>query len=114
MPEKNQRWIKIADHICEMEFGTNNIALTEAGDKAICVGRFKDAFFAFASKCPHAGGLLSNGCINEAGHIVCPVHGYKFNMRTGYNVSGEGYFLKHWPLAIRADGVFVDMGKQGC
>ncbi|HRN57398.1 MAG TPA: Rieske 2Fe-2S domain-containing protein [Agriterribacter sp.] len=110
MPQKEQSWIKLADDISGIAFGANDIAVIEVGDKAVCIGRFKDALYAFASRCPHAGGPLSDGCINGAGHIVCPVHGYKFNMRTGYNISGEGYYLKHWPVAVRADGVFVDMG----
>lgn len=111
MSEKKYRWIKIADHIGEIAFGNNNIALAAVGNKEICVGRFKDSFFAFASKCPHAGGLLSEGCMNGAGYIVCPVHGYKFNMRTGHNVSGEGYYLKHWEVSIKPDGVFVSMDE---
>ncbi len=109
MPGKEQSWIRIANHIGEIDFGANNIAERAVGDKKICLGKFNDMVFAFAAVCPHAGGLLAEGCINASGHIVCSVHGYKFNMRTGYNVSGEGYYLKHWPVAIRADGVFVEM-----
>ena len=108
--EKNN-WIKIAEDISEIDFGANNIAEREVGDKKICLGKFNDMIFAFAAVCPHAGGLLADGCINASGYIVCPVHNYKFNMRSGHNVSGEGYHLKHWPVAISPDGVFVDMGK---
>ena len=107
MPEENNNWVKIAEHISEIDFGANNIAEREVGGKKMCLAKFNDMVFAFAAVCPHAGGVLTEGCINVSGHIVCPVHSYKFNMRTGHNVSGEGYHLKHWPVAMRADGVFV-------
>lgn len=109
MQEKNRKWLRIADHLDDIHFGDNNIALAAAGDKKICIGRFEGTLFAFASRCPHAGGALYEACINRAGHIVCPVHGYKFNIRTGYNVSGEGYYLMHWEVVVKPDGVFVNM-----
>lgn len=108
MQEKDRKWLRIAGDVSEIHFGDNNIATVAAGGKEICVGRFEDALFAFASRCPHAGGALGEACINGAGHIVCPVHGYKFNMRTGYNVSGEGYYLMHWEVVVKPDGVFVN------
>jgi 3-phenylpropionate/trans-cinnamate dioxygenase ferredoxin subunit len=33
-------------------------------------------------------------------------------MKNGTNVSGEGYYLKHWPVEIREGGVFVGMEKN--
>ena len=111
MPVEKNKWVKIAEHISEIDFGISNIAETTVEGKKICLGKSNELIFAFAAVCPHAGGALADGCINASGHLICPVHGYKFNMRNGYNVSGEGYFLKHWPVVIRADGVFVDMGK---
>ncbi|MEI9944281.1 MAG: hypothetical protein WDN26_08640 [Chitinophagaceae bacterium] len=30
-------------------------------------------------------------------------------MNNGRNVSGEGYYLKHWPTELREDGLFVGM-----
>lgn len=108
-PEKVYDWIKIAEHIDEMDFGTNGIAVTKIEEKKICIGKNKEAFFAFSFTCPHAGGILAEGCINTTGHVVCPLHGYTFNIQTGYNISGEGYHLKHWPVQIKAEGVFIGM-----
>jgi len=109
MPAEKSVWIKIADNISDIDFGACGIAETEAGGKKICLGKFNGLVFAFSAVCPHAGGRMAEGCINASGHVVCPVHSYKFNMRTGYNVSGEGYYLKHWPVAVRKDGVYVEM-----
>ena len=102
-------WIKIADAISELHFPTNNIIEVQAAEKTICLGKYDDQLFAFARKCPHASGFLSNGYIDSIGNVVCPLHRYKFSLKNGRNTSGEGYFLKHWPVEIREDGVYVGL-----
>ena len=34
-------------------------------------------------------------------------------MENGRNISGEGYYLKHWPVELRENGVFVGMEESG-
>jgi len=34
-------------------------------------------------------------------------------MLNGRNTSGEGYYLKHWKVETREDGVFVEMEEPG-
>ena len=113
MSEKKYMWHKIADHINELDFADNNIAVTEVNGKKICIGRHKEAFFAFAWKCPHAGGILADGYIDALGNVVCPLHRYKFNMENGRNVSGEGYYLKHWPVELRTDVIYIGIEEPG-
>lgn len=109
MPEKTYKWLKIADHINEMDFADNSIAVMNVKGKKICVAKFKDCAFAFVYKCPHAGGILADGYIDAVGNVVCPQHRYKYNLENGRNVSGEGYYLKHWPVELREDGVYMGM-----
>ena len=109
--EKHQ-WIKIADALEEIEFDSNHIAEVQADGKRICLARHQDQIFAFAHKCPHAGGYFADGYIDALGNVVCPIHRYKFCLKNGRNVSGEGYYLKHWPVEIREEGVFVGLEKN--
>lgn len=106
-------WHKIAESINELAFAGNNIAIAELDGKKICIGQFNDKLFAFAYHCPHAGGIMANGYIDAVGNIVCPLHRYKFDMKNGRNVSGEGYYLKHWPVEVREDGIFAGIEKSG-
>ena len=76
-------------------------------EKKSALENSKMSIFAFASKCPHAGGILADGYIDATGNIVCPQHRYKYNLKNGFNVSGEGYYLKNWPVEIRDDGVYI-------
>lgn len=83
-----------------------------ADGKTICIAKYEDQLFAFAQKCPHASGLLSQGFIDPLGSIVCPLHHYKYSIKNGRNVSGEGYYLKHWPVEIRDDGIYVGLEEK--
>jgi len=106
-------WYKVAEYVNEISFAENNIAVAEVNGKKICIGRHQDELFAFAYKCPHAGGIMALGHIDALGNVVCPLHRYKFSMKNGRNVSGEGYYLKHWPVEIRNEAVYVAMEEKG-
>jgi nitrite reductase/ring-hydroxylating ferredoxin subunit len=114
-------WHKIAERIGEIQFAHNNIACVEVlarpddpvgRGKKICIGKFRDQLFAFADKCPHTGAFLNEGEIDKYGSLVCPMHQYRFDMRNGRNVSGEGYYLRHWPLDIRPDGIYIGVNSE--
>jgi 3-phenylpropionate/trans-cinnamate dioxygenase ferredoxin subunit len=113
MSKKKYTWHKIADDMGQLDFASTNIAVTEANGKKICIGKFNDGLFAFAYKCPHAGGLMADGYIDAIGNIVCPIHRYKYDLKNGRNTSGEGYYLKNWPVELRETGVFVGMEDEG-
>lgn len=106
-------WKKIAESITEINFSENGLAELEVSGKKLCVGLYKNEVFACAQKCPHAGGILSDGYLDTIGNIVCPFHRYKFNPKTGRNVSGEGYFLKTFPIKITDSGVFIKVDDPG-
>lgn len=113
MSEKKYTWTRVAEFLNELNFSENNIAVADCKGKKICIARHKEKVFAFAYKCPHAGGILSEGYIDALGNVVCPLHRYKYQMETGRNVSGEGYFLKTWPVEMREDGIYVGMEESG-
>jgi nitrite reductase/ring-hydroxylating ferredoxin subunit len=104
---KKYTWHKIADSIAAINFSANGLAVVEVNNKTICVARHKEQLFACTHKCPHAGGFMADGHIDALGNIVCPLHRYKFSLQNGRNTSGEGYFLKTFPVEIRNEGVFA-------
>ena len=110
--DKEYLWVKVADYEAEIRFNQQQIAEATADGKNICIARFKGEMFAFAAKCPHASGLFLNGHIDALGNVVCPLHRYKFCIKNGRNISGEGYYLKHWPVSVREEGVFVGFEKK--
>lgn len=101
-----EQWYKVAESRAEL-FQQHPAALQVKG-KHLCIAVHNDVLFAFSDKCPHAGGKLSAGYVDALGNIVCPLHRYKFTMKNGYNCSGEGYFLKTYPIK-EDDGIWVQV-----
>lgn len=59
---------------------------------------------AFTQLCPHAMGDLSYGMV-YGGEVECPVHGYRFDVRSGECTNpGDESPLKIYPLEV-VDGV---------
>ncbi|MDE3143712.1 MAG: Rieske 2Fe-2S domain-containing protein [Bacteroidota bacterium] len=110
---KTYKWIKVAESTDDIEWQQNDMCVIEASGKKISIAKFKGQISAFAYKCPHAGGILADGCLDALGHAVCPIHRYKFELMKGRNVSGEGYYLKIYPVECRPDGVFVGFEEKG-
>src|SRR6478672_12378682 len=96
-------WHKIADSKEELPFSPEGLAEISVADKKVCISLHKDQLGACAARCPHAGGSLAQGYIDSLGNIVCPLHRYRFSIQNGRNTSGEGYFLKIYPLETRED-----------
>jgi 3-phenylpropionate/trans-cinnamate dioxygenase ferredoxin subunit len=107
--EKKYQWTKVAGSSQEIRFGENQLASLEVGGKQICIVRTSKGLKACALKCPHAGGDLSLGYLDGKGHMVCPVHGYRFCLDSGRDTGGEGYYLKTYPLKESEDGVIIGM-----
>ena len=107
MAEKEYTWHKLSDNIESLQIPTSNLIEIELGGKKICISLHNEKIFACAAKCPHAGGNLAGGYIDALGNVVCPIHRYKFSLSHGRNTSGEGYYLKTYPVQMRPDGIFV-------
>jgi 3-phenylpropionate/trans-cinnamate dioxygenase ferredoxin subunit len=107
--EKLPTWHKIADDLSEINFNAQGLAEIDINGKIICLAKNNDELFACTQKCPHAGAILADGHLDAMGNLVCPLHKYKFSLKNGRNVSGEGYFLKIFSLEIREDGIFVNL-----
>lgn len=110
---KNIKWHKVAEFENEFFFGENNITVVDVSGKKMCLAKFQDCLYAFALKCPHAGGELADGFVDAIGNVVCPMHRYRFSLKNGYNVSGEGYNLKTWPVEQREDGIYIGLEETG-
>ena len=113
MREKKYQWCKIAENKNELTFPENSLLIVEVSSKKITLAKYKDEFFACAYMCPHASGILAEGDIDAVGNIVCPIHRYKFNLSNGRNISGEGFYLKTYPVKISDAGVFIGIEEKG-
>ena len=100
-------WKLITTAPLSLDWAENNMVELEVEGRSFTLAKKSDAYFAFASKCPHASGRMAQGYINPLGQVVCPLHRYCFDMKNGRNTSGEGYFLKTYPTELREEGLFI-------
>jgi 3-phenylpropionate/trans-cinnamate dioxygenase ferredoxin subunit len=107
MSATEMHWVLITDAPLSLDWPDNQLLDLEVDGKKITLARFKDGYFAFAQKCPHASGRMAQGYINPLGQVVCPLHRYAFDMKNGRNTTGEGYFLKTYPVELRPNGLFI-------
>lgn len=109
--DKEETWIKIAANIDEIDFKENGIACIEMNTKSICFIKTTSGLKACSSKCPHAGGDLSEGFLDKSENIICPIHNYRFNLDNGRDTNNEGYFLKIYNIVANDAGIFVGLEK---
>jgi len=83
-----------------------NIKVVQLGDEKVCVTRSGETFFVFEPFCPHRMASLSQGKIvrNE---IVCPLHGYRFDLISGSVLSGQCPDLKVFGVHLTDQGLEI-------
>lgn len=76
------------------------------GDIEIALFKIVNEVFAVSNVCPHQQThLIYDGFIEDE-FVVCPAHGWKFNLRTGKKDSGSNG-LQIYPVKIDDEKVFV-------
>ena len=79
-------------------------------DVEIVVVNLDGAFHAFANRCPHQGGPLSKGRL-EDGVMICPWHLWRFDAVTGRPHFPEGYTgVARYPVKVEDGQILVDVG----
>lgn len=111
---------KIAD-VAELEEGGRVIAEIEG--REIAVFHVGGQFHAVANYCVHQAGPLCEGELvgttsrtadawtydDEARNVVCPWHGWAFDVTTGRNVQDERYAVPTYDVEVRDGAVYVSL-----
>ena len=79
--------------------------------RRLCLIRHQGKLYAMGDKCPHAGGPLHQGKINEKNEVVCPWHRFPFSLETGQSDSG-GYFVETYEVKCENRAIWVKMRKK--
>jgi len=77
-----ERPVPAAPMIRIQEIAEGRAKLLRSGGEEMAVFKSEGELYGVQNICPHEGGQLCNGWI-EGGEVVCPLHGYKFNLKTG-------------------------------
>jgi nitrite reductase (NADH) small subunit len=73
------------------------------GSHRIAVFRLPDGFVALDAACPHQGGPLADGIVADS-CVTCPLHGWRFDLRTGAPAGGGATEGVHAHEVVERDG----------
>jgi len=82
--------------------------------EGIAVGLFRvgDAVYAMENTCPHAGHPLSEGEL-DGPVIVCPAHGWDYDVRTGFPpASSDGFPIPCFAVRVEDGEIQVDLHQR--
>jgi 3-phenylpropionate/trans-cinnamate dioxygenase ferredoxin component len=80
----------------------------DVGGKPVALYNVGGTFYASEDTCPHRGGPLGEGDL-EGTVVVCPWHGWKFDVVTGINPVNPNAKIRTLPCAVEGDDVVVTM-----
>jgi nitrite reductase/ring-hydroxylating ferredoxin subunit len=108
------------------DFEQSGRVSAEIDGRSVTAFRCGDSFVAYENVCPHLGGPVCEGRIarkidveiaadgeavehfsSDTFHLVCPWHGYEFDLSTGVGYADSRFALRSFPVEERDDGIYV-------
>jgi nitrite reductase/ring-hydroxylating ferredoxin subunit len=83
------------------------IKVVQMGSTKVCVTRDDEDFFVFETLCPHRKANLSQGFINGIQEVICHLHEYRFDLKTGRVTSGQCPDLTIYSSELSDDGLKI-------
>jgi thiamine pyrophosphate-dependent acetolactate synthase large subunit-like protein/nitrite reductase/ring-hydroxylating ferredoxin subunit len=93
------------------ELPEGRVKAVTCGHRTVCMVRYQGAYRALDNRCPHQGGPLGEGSI-ENGWLRCPWHGWDFSPETGRSPAGLEDGVDVFPTEVREDGVYVGLPDE--
>jgi 3-phenylpropionate/trans-cinnamate dioxygenase ferredoxin subunit len=105
----DENWHQLFQSLIEAEktIPVNTLRGAYIGDKKICIVNNQHTFYAVSDLCPHQRASLSKGFLNSFGEIICPLHQYRFNLKSGQESDNRSDFLERYTIRVDDEGVFV-------
>lgn len=101
-------WLKV---LGQDELAEGRVKLVTCAQRTLCMTHFEGQYGALDNRCPHQGGPLGEGSI-ENGLLRCPWHGWDFHPLTG-KAPGFDDGVETFAVETRDDGVYVGFPKPG-
>lgn len=101
-------WHKVLDK--KDDLAENRVITVNASKKQIALSHFEGKICALDNHCPHQGGPLGEGSI-ENGILRCPWHGWDYHPCTG-KAPGFDDGVDPYPVEEREDGIYVGIEEE--
>ena len=80
----------------------------EAAGRMLCVARLGGAVCVVDGPCPHEGGPLGQGVL-EDGRVVCPWHAFAYDLQTGVAEHDASFRVQVFEAEVRDGSVFAKL-----
>jgi thiamine pyrophosphate-dependent acetolactate synthase large subunit-like protein/nitrite reductase/ring-hydroxylating ferredoxin subunit len=100
-------WRKVLD---KDELAEGRVTSVTCEHYTLCMTRHQGRYGALDNKCPHQGGPLGEGSI-ENGLLRCPWHGWDYDPISG-KAPGYDDGVETFPIEERDDGIYVGLPQQ--
>jgi thiamine pyrophosphate-dependent acetolactate synthase large subunit-like protein/nitrite reductase/ring-hydroxylating ferredoxin subunit len=82
------------------------ITTVQVDHYTIALTRTADGYGAISNRCPHQGGPLGDGFLQN-GYVVCPWHAYEYDPCTGQPPGGYDDSVRAYSVEAREDGLYI-------
>ena len=103
-----KRWLKVLE---PGELPEGRVKPVTCEHTTVCMTHFEGKYGALDNRCPHQGGPLGEGSI-ENGWLRCPWHGWDYHPITGEVPGGHDDFLDTYDVDVRDDGVYIALPEE--
>jgi len=107
-PVPDRGWHKVLE---PGQLPEGRVRTVTVGRHSLAVSRYQGAYGALDNRCPHQGGPLGEGSI-ENGWLRCPWHGYDYNPIDGAPPEGFDDAPACYPVQARHDGLYVELPAE--
>ncbi|MBG6130067.1 thiamine pyrophosphate-dependent acetolactate synthase large subunit-like protein/nitrite reductase/ring-hydroxylating ferredoxin subunit [Aquimarina sp. EL_43] len=107
--EKEIVWYKVLGNKDKLPEG--RVQTVTAGHQGICLTHFEGKFSALDNRCPHQGGPLGEGSI-ENGLLRCPWHGWDFDPCTGLPPGGYDDGVTTFDVKEEGNAIYVGIPEE--
>ena len=108
MSDKKWNWVEA---IATDDLPEGRVASVTCGHKRVCMTHHEGEFAALDDRCPHQGGPLGEGSI-ENGMLRCPWHGWDFYPTTGKPPGGFDDGVDTFPVKVEDGKVYVALDQE--
>jgi len=77
--------------------------------RAVAIAHVGGKCFAVNGICLHQGGPLGDGELSGKS-VICPWHAWEYDVTTGKLVANPEVGVETYPVEVRGDDIFVDLG----
>jgi nitrite reductase/ring-hydroxylating ferredoxin subunit len=103
------RWIRVFENLesAHKALEENKPRKAVVHGVNLCLIKRSDQIHAIEEFCPHRSESLSGGVLNHRGEIVCPLHHYIFDLKSGREAEERCRELRVFKVEVREDGVYL-------